>query len=210
MIQIRSNVFETNSSSTHSICIPKKTKTAVNQINFTIGEYGWENDTVYDTASYLYTAILCGYNYDEAMEKLDRLTDILNRHNIVYKFEEPKWEFDKYVGTKYLSYDSGYLDHAYEARELVEALLDDEDMLMRYLSEGVVHTGNDNEDDNEYCSVACEYRYVREDNMKFPKDGNFDDLKSYFDSGDWVYKKVGNWDNPHYDPDNFDYFYKGN
>ena len=25
-----------------------------------------------------------------------------------------------------------------------------------------------------------------------------------------VYKKVGNWDNPYYDPDNFDYFYKSN
>lgn len=210
MIQIRSNVFETNSSSTHSICIPKKTKTIVSHVNFMLGDFGWENDTVYDTASYLYTAILCGYNYDEAMEKLNRLTDILNRHNIAYKFEKPKWEYDKYNGTKYLSWESGYIDHPRETNDLVESLLDDEDMLLRYLSEGVVYTGNDNEDNDGRCTVALEYHYVREDGAKFPNGGSYDDMMNYFHSGDWVHKKVGNWENPYYDPDNFDYFYKGN
>lgn len=185
MIQIRNNVFETNSSSTHSICIPKKTNSIVNQINFTIGEYGWENDTIYDTASYLYTAILCGYNYDEAMEKIDKLTNILNRHNIAYKFEKPKWKYDRYNGTKYLSWDSGYLDHAYEARELVEALLDDENMLLRYLSNGVVYTSNDNQDlDYEHCDVS--YPFIC----------------------DWKTNKRTS--NPYHDEDKFDYFYKGN
>lgn len=210
MIQIRSNVFETNSSSTHSICIPKNTKTTVNHVNFTLGDFGWENNTVYNTASYLYTAILSGYNYDEAMERLDRLTDILNRHNITYKFEKPKWEYDKYDGTRYLSLNSGYIDHPWETHELVEALLDDEDMLLRYLSEGVVYTGNDNEDNDGRCTVAFEYRYVREDGAKFPKGGSYDDMMNYLRSEDWVYKKVGNWENPYYDPENFDYFYKGN
>ena len=43
MIQIRNGVFETNSSSTHSICIPKKTSIKRDSIYFGIGEYGWEN-----------------------------------------------------------------------------------------------------------------------------------------------------------------------
>lgn len=184
MIQIRSNVFETNSSSTHSICIPKKTKTTMNYVDFGLGEFGWENSEA-DPASYLYTAILCGYDYDEAMEKLDRLTDILNRHDIAYRFEKPKWEFSRYDGHAYLSYDSGYVDHAYETNELVETLLDDEDMLLRYLSEGAVYTGNDNQDaDYSGCNIADAYMYDWETGKESP--------------------------NPYHDEKNFDYFYKGN
>lgn len=39
MKTIRSNVFETNSSSTHSIAIPKNCS-EINNISFYIGEYG--------------------------------------------------------------------------------------------------------------------------------------------------------------------------
>lgn len=188
MIQIRQGVFETNSSSTHSICIPKKTKSTVNQVYFGIGEYGWENDTVHDTASYLYTAILCGYKYEEAMKKLNKLTEILNRYDIAYTFEKPKWEISNYDGSKYLGY--GYLDHAWDTHELVEALLDDEDMLLRYLSAGVVYTGNDNQECHPSgCNVADEYMWV------------------YDNDDDWCGKEVPN---PYHDEENFDYFYKGN
>lgn len=188
MIQIRNNVFETNSSSTHSICIPKKTKKIDNFVHFGLGEYGWANERVDDTASYLYTAILCGYKYDDAMEKLNELTDILNRHNIAYKFEKPKWESHEYNGKKWLSIDSGYLDHAYEAREPVEALLSDEDILLRYLSEGFIYTGNDNQNSiPDGCDIADEYYYEYDDN--------------------WNEKCIPN---PYHDEENFDYFYKGN
>ena len=55
MKQIRTSVFETNSSSTHSIAISKKPVTIGKYIYFGIGEFGWENDCV-NTADYLYTA----------------------------------------------------------------------------------------------------------------------------------------------------------
>lgn len=86
--QIRSSVFETNSSSTHSIAIPKKPVVTGEYISFSIGEFGWENDCV-DTADYLYTAIL---EQDDRDELLDKLKDILNNHSIKYKFEEPKYK----------------------------------------------------------------------------------------------------------------------
>ena len=54
MIQIRSSVFETNSSSTHSIAISKKPVVAGKYIRFCIGEFGWANG-IADTADYLYT-----------------------------------------------------------------------------------------------------------------------------------------------------------
>lgn len=183
MIQIRSNVFETNSSSTHSIAIPKKTNYVNQHVDFNLDEYGWENETVTDTASYLYTAILDGYSYDDAMERIKKLTDILNSHDISYSFEKPRWE--EYNGKKYLDYNSGYIDHACEARDFVDAVLNDEDMLLRYLSSGVVYTGNDNQDTRpDGCNIA-------------------DD--AYYDEG--ACKEVPN---PYHDEENYDYFYKGN
>lgn len=179
MFQIRNGVFETNSSSTHSICIPKETKTTVNQVHFGIGEYGWVNESV-DPASYLYTAILY-LGYDKCEERLLRLTDILNKHDIAYTFEEPQWE--EWNGRKYL--ENGYVDHGCEARQIVETLLNDEDMLIRYLSEGEVYTGSDNQDpDYSGCDIAFEYMYDYDTNEETP--------------------------NPYHDEEKYDYFYKGN
>lgn len=183
MIQVRNGVFETNSSSTHSICIPKKTNRTDTYVEFGIGEYGWENRRVDDTPSYLYTAILCAYKYDEAMEKVEKLKSILNRRSIGYSFEKPKW--DDSWGYKYLN--NGYVDHAYETRDFVEAVLNDEDMLLRYLFDGVVYTGNDNQDCvPDGCDIADEYmwEYTNGKEVEAP--------------------------NPYHDPENFDYFYKGN
>lgn len=184
MIQIRSNVFETNSSSTHSICIPKKTNKVNQHIDFAIGEYGWENRTVTNTASYLYTAILDGFSYDDAMERIEKLTSILDSHNISYDFEKPKWmEFEN--GSKYLDWNSGCIDHACETREFVDAVLNDEDMLLRYLADGIIYTGNDNQDDVlDGCDIALDTYYDYGSNKEVP--------------------------NPYHDEENYDYFYKGN
>lgn len=186
MRQVRNMVFETNSSSTHSICIPKKTTHNMDFVRFSVGEYGWENRCVYDTASYLYTAILDGYDYDEAMEKIEKLKSILDSRNIEYAFRTPEWrEYDD--GTKYL--DNGYVDHAYDAHEFVEAVLNDEDMLIRYLIDGCVYTGNDNQDtDFERCDIAITSQTVYD-----------------FETKTWVEEA-----NPYHDAENYTYFYKGN
>lgn len=200
MIQIRSNVFETNSSSTHSICISKKEPKIGSFVSFSLGEFGWENAAV-NPADYLYTAIMCRSDHDEL---LDKLKEILDKNGIMYDFEEPKqnsWGW----------YDF-YIDHSEDTDGFIDAALNDEDMLMRLLfnSDSVVYTGNDNDDYDNMCEVAHEYKYVRDDNMKPPKIDDLDAIIAYYNPDNWVYKKVGNWDNPYYDPDNFDYFYKGN
>lgn len=141
MRQIRKNVFETNSSSTHSIVISKAPVTVGKHIYFGIGEYGWENDCVGIT-DYLYTAILCMGNSEELLEKLK---DILDRHSIEYEFEEPVYirdEDDKWL-------DNGYIDQSYGTREFINAVLADDDMLMRCLfGNSCVYTGNDNQEDD--------------------------------------------------------------
>ena len=69
--QIRRGVFETNSSSTHSIAIPKRC-TKTNYMSFNIGEFGWGWDEV-DPADYLYTAIYeLAETEDEAKEKIEK------------------------------------------------------------------------------------------------------------------------------------------
>ena len=183
MRQIRNGVFETNSSSVHSICIQKdKNITLPNSIYFHTGEYGWEFDRV-DTASYLYTAILSTYDKDEAEEKIKQIKTVLDKHSISYDFEEPL-----YYNGKYGSWlDNGYIDHGCEAADFVDAVLNDEDLLLRCLfgTDSCVYTGNDNsaeEDDMCYCA----------------------------DETIWDGGKCEFVSNPNHEPDKYDYFYKGN
>ena len=178
--QIRNMVFETNSSSIHSIAISKKKPVIGKSIHFGIGEFGWGNDCV-NTADYLYTAIL---EQDDRYDFLDKLKEILDKYSIKYEFEEPMWHKSAIDDDVWLGY--GYVDHSYETRELIFALLDNEDLLMRYLfGDSSVYTGNDNQDaDPSGCNIADEEYY------------------------DWGKDKMVK--NPYHDPENYDYFYKGN
>ena len=183
MKQIRNNVFETNSSSTHSICISKKPVTIGKSVYFGIGEFGWENDCA-DTADYLYTAILEQNNRDVL---LDKLKGILEQYSIEYTFERPRFHISDDGKRKWLDY--GYIDHGYELKEFIDTLLSNEDLLMRYLfGDSCVYTGNDNQDNiPDGCNIADEYYYAEDEN------GNY-----------------GQMVNPYHDPENYDYFYKGN
>ena len=148
MRQIRKGIFETNSSSCHSICISKQSPEIKQHVTFYIGEYGWENSVV-PAKDYLYTAIL---SFQDRKELLRKLTDILNAHSISYDFQEPvmsTWNGDEYL-------ENGYIDHVDETRGFVNAVLNDEDMLMRCLfSNSYVVTGNDNSyDEEDECYVA--------------------------------------------------------
>lgn len=149
MIKVRRGCFETNSSSTHAICIPDVSSYVPRHVDFGIGEYGWSTD---DAApeDYLYTAILCVYgDTDEQLkEKLDQLKQILNDNGISYRFAEPEW----YEGNKYRWLDNGSIDHSDETQELIDDLLADEQLLLRYLAGAEICTGNDN----------CEYSKASE------------------------------------------------
>lgn len=178
--QIRNSVFETNSSSTHSIAISKKNPVIGKYIHFRIGEFGWENDCV-DTADYLYTAIL---EQDEHNELLEKLKGILDKYSIEYEFEDPIWHESSVGDGVWLEY--GYIDHSYELREFLDIILSDEDLLMRYLfGDSNVYTGNDNQDP---CPSGC----------------NIADEEYY----DWDSNKMVV--NPYHNPENYDYFFKGN
>lgn len=106
MRQVRNNVFETNSSSTHSIAIPKNCETN-NFISFHVGDFGWGWVEV-DPADYFYTAIYETSNTEEELkQKLDKLSSILESRGISYKFFPVKYHTSVYEGTCYLSLDDG-------------------------------------------------------------------------------------------------------
>ena len=145
--QIRSCVFETNSSSTHSIAIPKKCEIPSN-ISFYTGDFGWSFSEV-DAVNYFYTAIYETSETEiEILEKIQKLKSILESHDIEYHFTRPSshiWRSD-YDGKEYFSLDDGYIDHGYELKDFVDELLNDEDKLLRFFGGGLVFTGNDNQE----------------------------------------------------------------
>jgi hypothetical protein len=86
--QIRLNVFETNSSSTHSICLTKNNilDQKRDELYLEPREYGWEIETYYETkdkADYIYSALL----YLNRKEDLNTFISLLNKNQIEVNIE---------------------------------------------------------------------------------------------------------------------------
>ena len=148
MIKIRKGMFETNSSSTHTIILTDNNCEPGAIVDFRIGEFSWEFerlDTVDEKASYLYTAA-CLYHGRDVYQDL---YEILSRYGVKCSCTKPV-EFDKeYEGC----IDNGYIDHGCidDLPDFVELVMSDDNALIRYLfsHESFVLTGNDNCYENE-------------------------------------------------------------
>lgn len=157
MKTIRKCVFETNSSSTHSICLTTTDDTLPSkfppELNFTIGEFGWEHailDTPYDKASYLYTSILAIYPVTKANDITAQITDMLFKHGVKALFECPEGvDSANQYGCSYYNIGYGYVDHAGEDdhEDFIKRVTSNEKRLLRYLFDtaSYVVTGNDND-----------------------------------------------------------------
>jgi len=181
MIQIRRGVFETNSSSTHSICISRGGYKIPEMTYFRIDEWGWEIGIEYDTASYLYTAIITCFEEKETDMLLASLKDTLDGLGIRYEMEDPEWKMYSWGRDT----EKGGIDHGSELLEFVEAVLNDSDLLLRYLyGDSFIATGNDNNDRHDMSDAAFSTIYD-------------------FETREYV-------GNPHHDEGLYEYFYKGN
>lgn len=159
MLQVRQSCFETNSSSTHAICIPQVVTIGRGYtITFRVGCYGWEEDSA-DGADYLYTAICIRYgeNEEEFQKALNRIREVLAPYDIKCEFIEPKWSFWKDDSRRYLDSECGYIDHEWEFYPLMDELFSNKDLLVRYLVGSVVYTGNDNGCDDRIDDIVGEY-----------------------------------------------------
>lgn len=165
MINIRRGTFETNSSSTHSICVTRSDEKCEIperlEINISDFEFGWEYEdygTTEEKFAYLVMGIISGYedNFLKVSQKLEKLIKIIGQWVKCVKIYGLNVEC--YDGKMYYETD-GYVDHANEMYELIDALLNDEEMLKRYLFsyESFILTGNDNTDGYQNISVKYEH-----------------------------------------------------
>ena len=121
---------------------------------------------------------------------LNKLKEILDSHGITYTFEKPKTvHYDYGDGNEWDELYVGYIDHGYDTYEFVYSVLENDDMLIRYLfSDSHVYTGNDNDEGGMMCNAAE------------PTIWKWD--------SDWH----NSWEepNPNHDEEKYEYFYKGN
>lgn len=136
--QIRTGVFETNSSSVHALCIAKKPvsqKDYPDHIDFCFGEFGWnmnDYDNMQDRADYLYTAIQM---FDDCNTMIRHLSEVLGARGISFTF------------APYHSKEGGRIDHCECVEGFVRSLMEDDDKLIRFLfGESRIVTGNDQYD----------------------------------------------------------------
>lgn len=149
--QIRAGVFETNSSSVHSIAIPKNIskRDIPGFMSFDVGGFGWDFEEV-SPVDYLYTAMFELSDTEKDFdEKLTRLKTVLKDADIGFNFSAPEVKTTFCNKPVFYMY-GGYIDHPEELRNFVDDLLDDKDKLIRFLSGGLVFTGNDNAEDLGY------------------------------------------------------------
>ena len=160
MRKVRRSCFETNSSSTHAICIPRSVNIGRGYtITFRVGRYGWEEDS--DMGSnYLYTAICCRYEKDDDQIQavLNHIREVLAPYDITCEFIEPKWSYWKDGSGRYLDSDNGYIDSSEEFYPLMDELLTNDELLLRYLAGSIVYTGNDNCSDNYIDEIVSDYK----------------------------------------------------
>lgn len=148
-VSIRKNIFETNSSSVHAICIANDPKNLIFPSKVTIrgGEFGWmpsDLNTTEEKISYIYTALnLIEDEWWRESHYLQRLKNILDSHDIPYKFEKDP-EYD--------NYEDYYIDHESECLPFIEEIFEDgnEDKLERFLfnPDSIIITGNDNNEED--------------------------------------------------------------
>lgn len=146
-IQIRNGLFETNSSSTHCIVIADNEVYNYSEVNFTLGQFGWEHKIYTDThtkAQYLYTAII----QLEDKESLEALKKNLDFVQVKYTFEESKEKEGEFY----------YIDHGSNLKYWVPLVCHNLELLLNYLfsEESFVETGNDGMSDDEFTTKRPE------------------------------------------------------
>lgn len=177
MKQIRRSLFETNSSSTHAITIANNSEDDFKNnlpkvLELELGEFGWEYDryqTIFERASYLFTAIVYNGWVEEYMPKL---VDTLKKWDVEVEYPKLKRvqsEYDKnyyYWVIESKPDEYFYIDHGGELKDFLEDIFNDETLLMNYLfsPESFIATGNDNSDeglDDDTSATNILYDYYK-------------------------------------------------
>ena len=162
MKTIRKTVFETNSSSCHTVTIggdAEDHEGYVLEVRGT-GEYGWDEGVVYSTPEelmdYAMVAFGCVCPSEEFLkERIREITECFARHGVTvewFEYESGRnhvcWDENHYFGNKICE---GYIDHQSDPRynsecnEVARAVGEDAEALYNFVFGGsTVETDNDN------------------------------------------------------------------
>lgn len=146
----------------------------------------------------------------KAMSRLNKLKDILNKYGVKYSFEEPIWAKAHYWGYDKPQYkfkrdvvgdveDEEFgIDHPEDLDEILDMLLEDENMLINFLFEGIVMIGSDEAEDEERAKIKLDDKTYVKDNWEW-------------DNKKRSYKFISSEvkENPNY-KEGYKCFYKGN
>ena len=163
MKQVRRCVFETNSSSTHSICIATNRNTELfypTKLTFHCKDFGWKYDrldTPEEKAAYLYASFLNLYSRKKAQKIMSFIMDTLYSVGVDCEFEKPIY---RKCGN-FVYVENASVDHCGEDehRQFVDNTTKNKGRLLRYLFSGdsFVITGNDNCDSERAVDIQVTY-----------------------------------------------------
>ena len=173
-IQIRQGVFETNSSSVHTISITCGVNAIPDSVRFSLGgEFGWSPEVhsdVHSKASYLYLAMVENLtnsdskNFDEMLEGVNQYKEYVEEVLKAAGVKEIEWEELSLRGGSYGLYidTPGYIDHGYELGNWLNDLRKP-DLLLAFLfcENSAVYTGNDNCDEEPAGDPNSDYEYTK-------------------------------------------------
>jgi len=169
MRQERRSVFETNSSSTHSICIATNRNTELTypaSLYFRCDDFGWEENELTspkDKAAYLYASFLNLYDRNKAQKVMSFIMEALDSVGVACEFETPVYRYYS-DGSFYVQNAS--IDHCGEGdhQRFVDKTTSNKGRLLRYLfsEDSFVLTGNDNIE----CDVSIRALYPHEEYYK--------------------------------------------
>lgn len=162
MIQVRKGVFETNSSSTHTIALDTSdidVNSIAKEVHFGIGSFNWEFSSDNSTADYLWTAILYFLNDRDHSITVNKhklkLDDIISLIHDAFAKYGVKTSFDiivdasiymgrsRDIGGNYYKYpaldfrmsfaSNGSIDHCDELSDFVIFMLSDPDNIVKFV-----------------------------------------------------------------------------
>lgn len=148
MQQIRHAVFETNSSSTHSISISRNMKTLdflpVEDGVVTIYgmEFGWDEDEFWDAPTKASYAMLYAHEWSTGDAHIHILTDVIKAQTgcteVIYAYDDGTPEKDEYPW--------GYIDHQSAEDGRLDYLFADTETLRLFIfnPDSMLRTDNDN------------------------------------------------------------------
>ena len=172
MKSIRRNVFETNSSSTHSICIckgnveveiPEEMEIELKDYNY---EFGWEH-TEWNSPDEKLAYIIIGIidrswsytSFTEACSQIEKILSDLKEFG-VKEVKITGLEIHLYNNKCYIDNEESYVDHGAEMGELIEEILNNKESLKNFLfsDKSFILGGNDNSDEEANINVNYEHK----------------------------------------------------